>query len=126
MATTLADNIFKCNSLNENLWILNKISLKYVPYGLIDNGSTGSDDGLVLNRWQSIISSNVGKLYWRIYMSIGLNELTDWGRVAHICIYNLSIISSDNGLQPGQHQAIIWTNDGILLIGPLGTNFTEF
>ena len=26
----------------------------------------------------------------------------------------------------GRHQAIIWTNAGILLIGPLGTNFYEF
>ena len=32
-----ADDIFKCISLNENFWILNKIPLKYVPYGLIDN-----------------------------------------------------------------------------------------
>ena len=34
-------------------------------------------------------------------------------------------ICSDNGLSPGRHQAIIWTNAGILLIGPLGTNFSE-
>ena len=26
---------------------------------------------------------------------------------------------------PGQHQAIIWTNVGILLIEPLGTKFSE-
>ena len=26
---------------------------------------------------------------------------------------------------PGRRQAIIWTNAGILLIGPLGTNFSE-
>ena len=25
----------------------------------------------------------------------------------------------------GQHQAIIWTNEGLVLIGPLGTNFSE-
>ena len=31
----------------------------------------------------------------------------------------------DNGLLPSQHQAIIWTNGGILLIGPLGTNSSE-
>ena len=34
---------------------------------------------------------------WRIYVS------------------NLTIIGSDNGLSPGQHQAIIWTNAGIWL-----------
>ena len=38
----------------------------------------------------------------------------------------LTIIGSDNGLSPGRRQAIIQTNDGILLIGPLGTtNFSE-
>ena len=49
--------------------------------------------------------------------------LTHWGRVTHICISKLTIIGSDNGLSPGWRQAIIWTNAGILLIGPLGTNF---
>ena len=34
-------------------------------------------------------------------------------------------ISSDNGLAPEQYQDIFWTNTGILLIGPLGTNFSE-
>ena len=42
-----------------------------------------------------------------------------------ICISKLNIIGSDNGLSPGWHQAIIWTNDGILLIGTLETNFSE-
>ena len=51
--------------------------------------------------------------------------LSNWGRVTHICVGNLTIIGSDNGLSPGRRQAIIWTNDGILLIGPLGTNFSE-
>ena len=37
----------------------------------------------------------------------------------------LTIIGSDNGLSPDQRQAIIWTNAGILLIEPLGTNFSE-
>ena len=51
--------------------------------------------------------------------------LTHWGRVTHICVSKLTIIGSDNGLSPGRRQAIIWTNPGILLIGPLGTNFSE-
>ena len=51
--------------------------------------------------------------------------LTHWGRVTHICVSKLTIIGSDNGLAPGRRQTIIWTNDGILLIGPLGTNFSE-
>ena len=51
--------------------------------------------------------------------------LTHWGRVTHICVGNLTIIGSDNGLSPGRRQAITWTNVGVLLIGPLGTNFSE-
>ena len=50
---------------------------------------------------------------------------TNWGRVTHICASKLTIIGSDNGLSPGRHQAITWTNVGILLIGPLGTNISE-
>ena len=46
-------------------------------------------------------------------------------RVMHICIGNLITMGSDNGLSPSWRQAIIWTNTGILLIGPLGTNFNE-
>ena len=51
--------------------------------------------------------------------------LTHWGRVTHICVGKLTIIGSDNGLSPQRRQAIIWTNAGILLIGPLGTNLSE-
>ena len=54
------------------------------------------------------------------------NSLTHWGRVTHICVSKITIIGSDNGLSPGRRQAIIWTSVGILLIGPLGTNFSEF
>ena len=42
-----------------------------------------------------------------------------------MCVGKLSIIGSDNGLSPERRQAIIRTNAGILLIGPLGTNFSE-
>ena len=50
---------------------------------------------------------------------------THWGRVTHICISNLIIIGSDNGLSPVRRQAIIRTNAGILLIGPFGTNISK-
>ena len=57
-----------------------------------------------------------------ILVNIGL---THWGGVTHICIGDLTIIGSDNGLSPGQHQSIIRTNTGILLFEPLGSNFSE-
>ena len=50
---------------------------------------------------------------------------THCGRVMHICISKQTIIGSDNGLSTGRRQSIIWTNAGILLIGPLGTKFNE-
>ena len=52
-------------------------------------------------------------------------SITHWGRVMHICTSKLTIIGSDNGLFPERCQAIICTKAGILLIGPLGTNFNE-
>ena len=40
---------------------------------------------------------------------------THWGQMTQICIRLPSLV-----------QIIIWTNAGIFLIGPLGTNFNEF
>ena len=47
------------------------------------------------------------------------------GQVTRICITELTIIGSDNGLSPGRRQTIIWTDSGILLIWTLGINFSE-
>ena len=52
-------------------------------------------------------------------------DLTHWGCETPFCISKLSIRGSDNGLLPGQRQAIIWTNAGILLMGSPRTNFNE-
>ena len=45
--------------------------------------------------------------------------------MTHICVGKQAILGSDNGLLPGRRQAIILTNAGILLTGPLGTYFNE-
>ena len=55
----------------------------------------------------------------------GPSWLTHLDRVTHICVSDLTIIGSDTGLSPGRRQAIIRTNAGILLVRPLGTNFSE-
>ena len=64
-----------------------------------------------------------------MFSQIGLNwvytRLTHWGPVTHICVSDLTIIGSDNGLSPGRRQAIIWTNAGLLSIEPLRTYFSE-
>ena len=77
--------------------------------------------------WRQIVIrwTNDDHDLWSSIASLDHDELTHWDRVTHICVGNLTIIGSDNGLSPGRHQAIIWTNVGMLLIGPLGTNFSE-
>ena len=77
-----------------------------------------------------IISIYIKILYfiiysWFPYLQRTANILTHWGRVTYICVNKLTIIGSDDGLSPGRRQAIIWTNGGILLIGPLGTDVSE-
>ena len=54
-----------------------------------------------------------------------ISPLTHWGRVTLISVGKLTITGLDNGLSPERRQAIIWTNTGILLIGDLGTNYSE-
>ena len=76
----------------------------------------------IIERW----TANV--LHWTFLISSEFFTylvLTHWGRVTHICVSKLTIIGSDNSLSPDRRQAIIWTNAGILLIGILGTNFSE-
>ena len=69
----------------------------------------------------SISRESTHSIWWKSIHQ----HLTHWGRVTHICVSKPTIIGSDNGLSPDWRQAIIWTNAGILLIGPLGTNFSE-
>ena len=67
---------------------------------------------------------DVGCFFCRV-SAIRQVHLTHWDRVTHICVGKLTTIGSDNGLSPEWRQAIIWTNTGILLIEPYGTNFSE-
>ena len=82
--------------------------------------------------WNVLISEPEGLIDVWLWASLRVRvrvnfwqRLTHWGRVMHICISKLTIIGLDNGLSPGRHQAIIWTNAGILLIRTLATNFSE-
>ena len=60
-----------------------------------------------------------------LLVNLCVSTLIDWGRVTRICVGNLTIIGSDNCLSPGRRHAIIWTDAGILLIGPSKTDFNE-
>ena len=82
----------------------------------------GSGNGLLPSGNNPLSEPMLTKIYVTIWR---YNGLTHWGWVTHICVGKLTIIGSDNGLSPGRRQAIIRTNAGILLIGTLGTNFSE-
>ena len=69
--------------------------------------------------WQACVIIRISTL------AADSSSLTHCGQDTHICVGKSTIVASDNGLSPGRRQAIIWTNAGILLIGPLGTNFSE-
>ena len=64
------EEILKCIFLNENIQILIKISLRFVPMGPINNIQIiGSDVGLAPVRQQAIIWTNDGLGWWGIYGS---------------------------------------------------------
>ena len=67
----------------------------------------------------------IRKYGWLAHIQTGRQQLTHWGRVAHICVSKLTIIGSDTGLLPGRRQTIIWTDAAILFIRTLGTIFSE-
>ena len=97
----------------------------------INTGAFTSSDGSLYKKSQlfKLFSYALGLTRWApvdvVLNSILQIKLTHWGRVTHICVSKLTTIGSNNGLSPGRRQAIIWTNDGILLIRTLGTNFSE-
>ena len=93
-----------------------------------------ADSWLAPSQWETSLQSNAVSHWLGANLESALLQivaviipilLTHWGRVTHICVSTLTIMGSDNGLAPGRRQTIIWTNDGILLTRPLGTNFSE-
>ena len=97
------------------------ISLKFVAWVLTDNKSAFVQVMALCRQ----ASSHYQKQWWFIIITLKYITLPQWGRVTHIFVSKLTIIGSDNGLSSGWHQAIIWINDGIMSIGPLGTNLSE-
>ena len=70
------------------------------------------------------VPSRLLPLPWLLMEQEARGGLTHIGRVALLSICKLHFIGSATGLSPGWHRAIIRTNAGISLIGPLGTNIS--
>ena len=75
MAAIFQTTFFKGIFLNQNIYILIQISLKFVPKGPINN-IPALVQIMARRRPGAIIWTNDGMVYWRIYASLGLNELT--------------------------------------------------
>ena len=79
-----------------------------------------------MRNWYVVTSQIATGFHWFVVAS-------DWFNYDkhNLAIFSLSVNLPSlvhiihNGLLPGRLQAIIWTNAGILLIWPLGTNFNE-
>ena len=70
--------------------------------------------------WEMKENANIFYLPSKQFSMSGVIE-AEW----RICVSKLTITGSYNGLSPDRRQTIIWTNAGILSIGPLGTNLSE-
>ena len=86
-------------------------------------------------RWTFVTRCEFGKvshISWQTHhavktldvnrLLISIEILTHRGRLTHICVSELIVIGSDNGLSPGWRQAIIWTNAGNI-VNKLQWNF---
>ena len=129
-----ADETFKCIFLNENVRIPITIWLGFVPKGPINNipalfqimawrrpGDKPLSEPMMVILPTHICVTRPQWVKTRcLCFMLHHTILTHWGRVTHIhvCVGNLIIICSDNGLSPDRRQAIIWINARILLNGP--------
>ena len=82
-----ADNIFKFIFVYENCCILTNFHWNFQQESKEEKAGTGSDNSLVLNRRQTNILNNADLVYWTIYSSSGLEELTMSNCVYIICFY---------------------------------------
>ena len=93
--------------------------------------------GILVDHWSTISSLSFARTGTLLYLH-HFHQLALWCHDMEVNLHNslrpsdayiyvskLTIIGSDNGLSPGQRQAIIWTNAGILLTGSLVTHFNE-
>ena len=90
-----SDDIFKCIFLKENVWILIKIPLKFVPRGPINNIPV-----LVqIMAWRRPGDKSLSKpmmvyLLPHIHASLGVKELTHWGREKMAAISQTTVLNA--------------------------------
>ena len=89
---------FRCIFVNENICILIKISLNFVPKGPIDN-NPALVQLMAPNRRQASIWTNADPIHWRIYAAVGGDEFQ-----LRAVMVTLDISWSPIGLQLGSRK----------------------
>ena len=98
------------HSLYENCCSLIKILLKFIP---IDNKSPAGHVIIWSLMGGKPLSKTMMDQFAKFYMFqcvilVSDDCLTHWGRVTHMCLGNLTIIGSDNGLAPNHYLNQCW------------------
>ena len=106
-----ADDIFKCFL---NVWIPTKISLKFVPKGPINNITALVQIWLGAVQAPSHYLNQWWLVYWRIYASLGLNELKQSFGLYHSRT-NISVFIFPGNVSPN----VMMTTDLVYVTKPI-------
>ena len=107
LSKTLQPWLFNTEFVWENVTMqLHFISL-FNTKMYVENGFPRKTRKSILPRVKSILADPLTPCIARTSPAGMVLTITHWGRVTHICVSNLTIIGSDNGLSPGRRQAII-------------------
>ena len=99
---------------------VSKLRVRSMPKPLLQNRS----DLFRITLWSySILTQHITLVWSYFAFCVSFNS---WRPSDAYMRRNTTNLDSDNGLLTERRQAIIWTNVGILLIGPLRTNVSEF
>ena len=103
---------------------LNEVIILCDFYFEINTSVTSSEAPIKDNENQWKYWGKVQNQNHKIY-NIKAHGKTHLRLMPHICVSEEGLISSGNGLSPVRHQAVAWTNYGLLWIGLLGTSLCE-
>ena len=106
------------NSFVHNIRLNDSIVLQFCT-------SYGSIVAVQCAKFQNDWTIEISYRYPILHSNPGIDPLTHWGWVTHICVNKLIVIGSDIGLSPRRRQTNIWTNGGRLLIRTLGSNVSD-
>ena len=127
MCTVIACDLFLMEFEKRNRTIPKWIIACFETNCFVNENAFGNESLLVIkSNWSTTATNQTKTLcswkyliirYWYPVNSLRPSE-------AYMSV-DKTTVASNNGLSPVRHWAIIWTNTGLLLIGPLGTNVSD-